>query len=79
MSVATTFRFLEVSGLSSGLSELKVCPGTRKKAVLASSALTKRWASRENLFSTLSTADTDTQTETTEKNTRNAIRNRELC
>ena len=30
MSVAT-FRFLEVSGLSYGLSGLKVCPGTRKR------------------------------------------------
>ena len=43
-------------------------PRHQKKAVLASSALTKRWANRENLFSTLSTANTATQTETAEKN-----------
>ena len=44
-------------------------PWHQKKAVLASSALTKRWLNRENLFSTLSTADTATQTETTGKKT----------
>ena len=43
-------------------------PRHQKKAVLASSALKKRWANRENLFSTLSTADTATQTERAEKN-----------
>ena len=43
-------------------------PRHQKKAVLASLALTKWWANRENLFSTLSTADTATQTETAEKN-----------
>ena len=42
-------------------------PRHQKKAGLASSALTKRWANRENLFSTLSTADTAAQTETAEK------------
>ena len=43
-------------------------PRHQKKAVLASLALTKRWANRENFFSTLSPADTATQTETAEKN-----------
>ena len=42
-------------------------PWHQKKAVLTSSALTKRWLNRENLFSTLSTADTAAQTETTGK------------
>ena len=51
----------------------------QKKAVLASSALTKRWANRENLFSTLSTADTDTQTETTEKKTQGTQSETESC
>ena len=47
---------------------VKSMPRHQKKAVLASSALKKRWANRENLFSTISTADTATQTERAEKN-----------
>ena len=43
---------------------VKSMPRHQKKAVWAFSSLTKRWANRENLFSTLSTADTSTQTET---------------
>ena len=54
-------------------------PRHQKKAVLASSALTKQWANQENLFSTLFTADAATQTKTAEKITRNANQHRELC
>ena len=42
-------------------------PRPQKKAVLASSALSQRWANQDNLFPSLSTADTATQTEISEK------------
>ena len=54
-------------------------PRHQKKAVLASSSLTKRWANRENLFSTLSTADTSTQTETAEKKSHGTQTETESC
>ena len=54
-------------------------PRHQKKAVLASSALTKRWANRENLFSTFSTADTSTQTETAEKKSHGTETETESC
>ena len=54
-------------------------PRHQKKAVLASSALTKRWANRQNLFSTLSTADTATQTETAGKKSHGTQTETESC
>ena len=54
-------------------------PRHQKKAVLASSALKKRWANRENLFSTLSTTDTATQTETAEKKSHGTQTETESC